>query len=85
MNKIHLGLETRYTGSVYSEDGKQGEQIGNYFVTDIKADYQINNNLLVYTRVINLFDDNYVSNIVNSNYVYSSGGRQLFVGIRGNL
>ncbi len=81
----HIGLETRYTGSAYSENDKQGVQVGNYFVTDLKADYQINKTLSVYTRVVNLFDDAYANNIVNSDYVYSSAGRQFFIGLRGQL
>ncbi len=86
----HLGLETRYTGTEYSKDDKQGVQLGEYFVADIKADYKVNNNLSVYGRIVNLLDDDYTTNIANetgttANYVYSNGGRQFFIGIQGKM
>ncbi len=88
--KTHLGLETRYTGTEYSEDDKQGVQLGEYFVTDIKVDYKVNNNLSVYGRIVNVLDDDYTTNIRTStgttaNYIYSNGGRQFFIGIQGKM
>ncbi len=85
-----LALETRYVGTEYSSDNKQGVQLGEYFVTDIKANYKINDNLSVYGRIVNLLDDNYSTNIRKStgttaSYVYSNGGRQFFIGIRGKM
>jgi vitamin B12 transporter len=88
--KTHLGLETRYVGTQYSSDNQAGVQLGRYFVTDIKADYQLNKNLNIYAKVVNLMDDTYTDNVANAtgttaNYVYSNGGRQFFIGLRGQL
>jgi vitamin B12 transporter len=90
ISKTHLGLETRYVGTEYSSDNKQGVQLGEYFVTDLTADYEVNPNLTVYAKVLNLTDDEYTDNVANAtgttaNYVYSNGGRQFFIGIRGQL
>lgn len=97
-NKAHLGLETRFVGSEFATTYGNNDvnenpykiDIGNYFVTDIKADYEVNKNLTVYAKVINLMDDQYTDNVskatgTTANYIYSNGGRQLFIGIRGQL
>ncbi len=89
-SKTHLALETRYTGTQYSADDKQGVQLGEYFVTDIKANYTISPTLRLYGRITNLFDDNYTTSITsstgtNANYVYSNGGRQFFIGVQGKM
>ncbi len=90
LSKTHIGLETRYVGTQFSSDNNAGVQLGEYFVTDIKADYAVNKNLSVYAKVINLMDDEYTDNVrkatgTTANYVYSNGGRQFFIGIRGQL
>jgi len=92
VKNLHLGLETRFTGQNYSANGELGAQIGDYFVTDLNANYQVNKNLNLYAKVVNISDEDYVTSVadypatnITPNYVYSSGGRQLFVGIRGNL
>lgn len=92
VNNLHLGLETRYTGQNYSANDELGAQIGEYFITDLNADYQLNKHLNLYAKIVNVTDEDYITSVadypatnVTPNYVYSSGGRQLFVGIRGNL
>lgn len=91
-NQIQLGLETRYTGSTYSADDKQGAQLGDYFVTDLKVNYDVNPNLEVYAKLLNALDEDYATSVADypatqttPDYVYSSGGRALFVGLRGHL
>jgi len=86
----HLGLETRYVGKVYSLDDKQGVQFGEYFVTDLVADYQVNSNLNLYVKIINVSDSDYTESVASAtddeaDYVYSNGGRQFFIGIRSKL
>lgn len=94
----HIGLETRYIGeqfaTTYNNDDADGDpyqiDIGHYFVTDLKADYQITPSLSLYGRIINLTDDAYTENVSKAtqttpDFVYSNGGRQLFIGIRGEL
>ena len=86
----HLGLETRYIGTQHSSDNNQGIQIGQYFVTDIKVNYRVNKNLSIYGKVINLMDDEYTEYVAfasgtEADYVYSNGGRQFFIGLRGKL
>ena len=91
-NNMHLGLETCYTGTNYSADNEVGAQIGEYFVTDFNIDYQVNKNLNLYAKVVNLTDEDYITSVadwpatnVTPNYVYANGGRQFFVGVRGSL
>ncbi len=90
LNKTHLGLQTRYVGKVYSLDDKQGVQFGDYFVTDLTADYQINKHLNVYGKIVNVTDDDYTESVASAtgseaDYVYSNGGRQFFIGLRASL
>jgi vitamin B12 transporter len=90
LSKTHIGLETRYVGRQYSSDNNAGVQLGEYFLTDIKADYEVSKTLTFYAKVINLMDDKYTDNVANAtgstaNYVYSNGGRQFFIGLRGQL
>ncbi|WP_019556001.1 TonB-dependent receptor plug domain-containing protein [Thiomicrorhabdus arctica] len=90
LSKTHLGLETRYIGRQYSADHNAGVQLGEYFVTDLKADYEMSKTLTFYAKVTNLMDDQYTDNVANAtgstaNYVYSNGGRQFFIGLRGQL
>ena len=89
---LHLGLETRYTGTNYSAEDKLGAQIGEYFVTDFNIDYQVNKNVNVYAKVANVTNEDYITSIadypatnVTPNYVYANGGRQFYVGVRGSL
>ncbi len=95
---MHLGLETRYVGeefaTTYGNDISPNTpykiDIGNYFVSDFKADYAFNKHLTIYGKVVNLFDEAYVENVSNAtktkaNFVYSTGGRQFFIGLRGQL
>ncbi|MDG4812419.1 TonB-dependent receptor [Hydrogenovibrio sp. 3SP14C1] len=90
--QTQIGLVTHYTGTVYSADDRQGAQIGEYFVTDLTANFHINSHLSLYGQVLNLFNQQYVEGVVDypatnsvPNYVYSTGGLQAFLGIKGNL
>nr|MDA3833048.1 TonB-dependent receptor [Spirochaetales bacterium] len=90
--KTHFGLETRYTGLTYSADNNAGAQIGDYYITDFKVDYQVNKHLTLYSKVLNVFDEDYATSVadypatnIEPNYVYSNGGRQFFIGLRGQL
>ncbi|MBE0494728.1 MAG: TonB-dependent receptor [Thiomicrospira sp.] len=92
LTKTHLGLETRYIGKTYDKADQQGAQIGEYFVTDLTADYELTKHISLYGKVQNLFDENYIPAVsayeadgVTPSYVYGNGGTQFFVGIRGKL
>lgn len=88
----HLGISLRYVGKTYDEPNQTGAQIGNYTVTDLVADYQLNPKLTVYGKVLNLFNEDYTTavgaprgGVVTPTFVYANGGTQLFVGIKGKL
>lgn len=92
INNLHFGLDTRYIGKNYSANNELGAQIGEYFVTDFNVDYQVNKNLNLYSKIVNLTDEDYVTSVADypatnttPNYVYANGGRQFFIGVRGNL
>lgn len=90
--QTQIGLVTRYTGTTYSADNQKGAQIGEYFVTDLTANYQVNRHVSLYGQVLNLLNQQYVEGVVDypatnpvPNYVYSTGGIQAFVGVKGEL
>jgi vitamin B12 transporter len=92
IDKLNVGFETRYVGKQYSAENRQGAQIGEYFVTDARAQYDINKHLSIQGKIINLFNEDYVLNVVDfpatnptPNLVYGNGGTQFFVGIRAKL
>ena len=87
-----LGLETRYIGKTYDKADQKGAQIGEYFVTDLTADYELTKHISLYGKVQNLFGEDYIPAVsayeadgVTPSYVYGNGGMQFFVGIRGKL
>ena len=90
--KLHWGVSINYTGENYPAADKQGKQIGDYMVTDLFADYQLHKKLNVYMKVQNLQNRDYISSVADfpasnltPNYVYETGGRQLFIGLRAQL
>lgn len=92
LTKTHLGVQTKYIGTMYDKADRKGANIGNYSVTDLVADYQVNKHLSVYGKVQNLFGEDYTSAVasyesdnVTPKYVYNNGGTLWFVGIRGKL
>jgi vitamin B12 transporter len=92
LNKTRLGIQTRYIGTTYDLANKQGAQIGEYFVTDLTADYQLTPHINLYAKVQNLFNEDYIPAVASyqadkrtPHYVYGNGGTQWFVGIKGQL
>ncbi|MGC9386626.1 MAG: TonB-dependent receptor plug domain-containing protein, partial [Hydrogenovibrio sp.] len=90
--RLHLGWETRYIGTMYDKADKQGAQIGDYFVTDLTADYAVTQHFSVYGKVINLFNDDYTSAVSayeadgeTPAYVYGNGGTRVSFGARGQF
>jgi len=88
----HLGIRLRYVGETFDEPNQTGAQIGNYTVTDLVADYQLNAHLTVYGKVLNLFNEDYTTavgaprgGVTPPTFVYANGGTQVFVGIKGQL
>jgi len=92
ISKTLIGLQTRYIGRMYDQNNQAGAKIGDFFSTNLTADYAVNAQFSVYARVINVFDQDGVSAVANyeddyltAKDVYSNGGVQYFVGIRGQL
>ncbi|PLA73611.1 hypothetical protein CYQ88_10365 [Hydrogenovibrio sp. SC-1] len=92
LSDTHLGIRVRYVGETFDEPNQTGAQIGNYTVTDLVADYQLNAHLTVYGKVLNLFNEDYTTavgsprgGISTPTFVYANGGTQVFVGIKGQL
>ncbi|WP_019895853.1 TonB-dependent receptor plug domain-containing protein [Hydrogenovibrio halophilus] len=89
---LSLGLDSHYTGTQYPAQDRQGKQIGEYVVTDLRAQYQIGQTLKMYARIENLTNADYITAVADypatgtpPQYVYSQGGRQFFVGLRADL
>lgn len=92
LSKTHLGVQTKYIGTLYDKANQKGANIGNYSVTDLVADYQVNKHLSVYGKVQNLFGEDYTpavasyeSDNVTPKYVYNNGGTLSYLGVRGKL
>ncbi|WP_024850927.1 TonB-dependent receptor plug domain-containing protein [Hydrogenovibrio kuenenii] len=92
LSQTHIGVQTKYIGTMYDKANQKGANIGNYSVTDLVADYQVNKHLSVYGKVQNLFNEDYTpavasyeSDNVTPKYVYNNGGTLWFVGVRGKL
>jgi len=90
--KTIIGLDTRFVGNKYSADNKAGANIGNYYVTNVYANYEVNHTLTLRVKVKNLFNEDYVESVAEypatnnpPQYVYNNGGTQLFVGIDGKF
>ena len=91
-NKATIGIDTSYVGDKYDKSGKKGANIGNYFVTDLFANYVLTRAVNLKAKVKNLFNEDYtdavasyVSNTNTPKYVYNNGGTQIFVGIDGKF
>ncbi len=94
LNNTRLGISTQYIGQTYdiSWGAKNKSQIGGYFVVDLTADYSINQNLTIFGRVENLFNQDYTNAVAGyqgisntPSHIYNKGGTQLFIGVRGQL
>lgn len=89
--RLHWSINTRYVGSVYDKDNRQGAQIGHYFVTDVNSDYEWSPQLTLYAQVLNLFNDDYTTAVASyasgdtPGYVYGNGGTQITLGLRGTF
>lgn len=89
-----MDVQTQYVGTMYDLANQGGAQIGDYFVTDLILNYQVNKQLSLYAKAINLFDEDYTRAVAqyvgfDSNndpeYVYANGGRQYYFGLRGEF
>jgi len=92
LNKTLIGVDTSYVGNKYTKANKQGANIGNYFVTDIFASYELSRSVTVRAKVKNLFNEDYTDAVASyqidgttPKYVYNNGGTQLFVGVDGKF
>ena len=59
IDALHLGLSGEYIGTRYDKFDKSGEQTGRYTLVNLSANYDVNQNFSLYTKVDNLFDTSY--------------------------
>ena len=59
MDDLHVGIYGEYIGERYNEKDNQGAQTGKYTVVNLAANYKVNDNLSIYTKVDNLTDKYY--------------------------
>lgn len=79
---LSVGAGTRYVGSMHrGSDGAVGtpDRTEDYWVTDAKVGYKVNNNLDLQLNVYNVFDKNYVASINKSGYRYHPGEPRTFL------
>jgi vitamin B12 transporter len=85
-----INWHTRYIGTKYDYRSGGTQQIGKYFVSDLSAQYALTKHVSLQTKIKNLFDEDYTDAVESANgstptVVYANGGRQFFIGIRGQL
>ncbi|MNE53528.1 Vitamin B12 transporter BtuB precursor [compost metagenome] len=73
---LKTGLAVRYVGETFNNDANT-VVVGEYTLVDLRASYPINDNLEVYGRVENAFDEDYQT-VLN----YGTAGRGVFGGVR---
>ncbi|GKT11325.1 MAG: vitamin B12 transporter [Thiomicrorhabdus sp.] len=91
-DKLEIGVNTRYVGTMYDKANQAGAQTGEYFVTDLNLNYEATQNLTVYANILNILNEDYThavatyqaDNVTPAN-VYSNGGTQLYIGLQGKL
>jgi len=59
VDDLHLGIFGEYIGERYNGYDKSSEQTGKYAVVNFVANYDINKNISLYTKIDNLFDKYY--------------------------
>lgn len=89
---LTLIADTRYIGKMYDKANQGGANIGEYFVTDLALNYEVNSQLTVYAKVLNAFNEDYTDAVAayetdgtTPKFVYSNGGRQFFIGLQADL
>ncbi|KUJ72851.1 TonB-dependent siderophore receptor [Thiomicrospira sp. WB1] len=87
-----IGLDAHYTGTQYPADDRQGKQIGEYTVLDLRAQYQLTPSLELYGRIENLTNADYINAIADypatntpPQYIYGNGERRVYLGVRTQL
>ncbi len=73
---LKTGLAVRYVGETFNNDANT-VVVGEYTLVDIRASYPINDNLEVYGRIENAFDEDYQT-VLN----YGAPGQGVFGGVR---
>ena len=73
---LKTGLAVRYVGETFNNDANT-VVVGEYTLVDIRASYPINDNLEVYGRIENAFDEDYQT-VLN----YGASGQGVFGGVR---
>ncbi|WP_436358003.1 TonB-dependent receptor plug domain-containing protein [Brevundimonas sp. CEF1] len=73
---LKTGVAVRYVGETFNNDANT-VVVGEYTLVDLRASYPINDNLEVYGRVENAFDEDYQT-VLN----YGTAGRGVFGGVR---
>ena len=77
VEKLHVGVQLKYTGERFDRGDKQGAQTGKYTTIDVSADYQLTDNVNIYAKVENLTDKKYQT--VDG---YATSPRAFFAGVR---
>ena len=73
---LKTGVAVRYVGEAFSNDTNT-VALKAYTLVDIRASYPINDNLEVYGRIENAFDEDYQT-VLN----YGTAGQGVFGGVR---
>jgi vitamin B12 transporter len=77
ISDLHLGVYTTYTGARYNSDDRAGVQTGKYAVVDAVVNYDLDENVLLYAKLNNLFDRYY-----QESDGFATAGFNTFIGIR---
>ncbi|MDZ3831468.1 MAG: TonB-dependent receptor [Sphingopyxis sp.] len=76
---LTLGAAVRWSGKSY-DNASNARQLDDYTLVDLRAEYALSDNVRLFARAENLFDEQYMTA-----YRYGSPGRSLYAGIRGRF
>ncbi|MFT5660214.1 MAG: vitamin B12 transporter [Sulfurimonas sp.] len=80
LEDLHLGVYGQYTGERYDRANKQGQQTGKYTLVNVAANYDINDKVMVYVKIDNLFDKYY--QVVDG---YAAAPLSAYVGLKASF
>lgn len=82
-SKVNVVIDTYYSDKYYLNEKNTGGKKNKKFITNITANYQVNENLKLFTGIDNIFNDKYYNSISSDGIEYDpAGGRRVYAGIK---
>ncbi|RYD43556.1 MAG: TonB-dependent receptor [Sphingomonadales bacterium] len=76
---LALGAAVRWSGKSY-DNASNAQRLGGYTLVDLRAEFELADNVKLFARAENIFDEQYMTA-----FRYGSLGRSIYAGIRGRF